>query len=160
MSFEGFTSALWAQLQVLGEGLSTDLGTLSTAMLKAVPFLIAYVVLVLLCMTIWRFIRGKFRRRQDFTALKTVTFGDESAVRAERAGSVISIAVIFLAASLTLSKLQMGPPTTPRSKSPSSRLMKRLMRQSQRPVTALPRTTASRLLNFAASWSSGTKTTK
>ena len=96
MSFEGFTSALWEQMQVLGEGLSADLATLGSAALTAIPFLIAYVVLVLLCMTVWRFIRGKFRRKQDFTALKTVTFGDESAVRAERAGSIISIAVIFL----------------------------------------------------------------
>jgi taurine transport system permease protein len=36
------------------------------------------------------------RERHDFTALKTVTFGDESAVRPNRAASVISVAVIFL----------------------------------------------------------------
>jgi len=62
MSFEGFTSALWAQMQVLGEGLWKDLGTLGPALLKAVPFLIAYVILILLFMSLWRFIRGKFRR--------------------------------------------------------------------------------------------------
>jgi taurine transport system permease protein len=38
-------------------------------------------------------IRGK---RSDFTALKTVTFGDESAVRPDRAASVLSILAIFL----------------------------------------------------------------
>ncbi len=41
-----------------------------------------------------------FRRsreaRHDFTSLKTVTFGDESAVRPDRAASIISILVIFL----------------------------------------------------------------
>lgn len=40
-----------------------------------------------------------FRRQtttQDFTSLKTVTFGDESAVRPDRAASVISILAIFL----------------------------------------------------------------
>ncbi|MEM9796475.1 MAG: ABC transporter permease subunit [Pseudomonadota bacterium] len=36
------------------------------------------------------------QERHDFTALKTVTFGDESAVRPNRAASVISILVIFL----------------------------------------------------------------
>lgn len=41
---------------------------------------------------------GLFRRgaRQGLNARKTVTFGDESAVRADRAASVISVAVIFL----------------------------------------------------------------
>jgi taurine transport system permease protein len=38
-------------------------------------------------------IRGK---RSDFTALKTVTFGDESAVRPDRAASILSILAIFL----------------------------------------------------------------
>ncbi|MEM8849907.1 MAG: ABC transporter permease [Pseudomonadota bacterium] len=36
------------------------------------------------------------RERHDFTALKTVTFGDESAVRPNRAASIISVVVIFL----------------------------------------------------------------
>ncbi|CTQ34162.1 ABC transporter permease [Jannaschia rubra] len=35
-------------------------------------------------------------RRKDFTSLKTVTFGDESAVRPNRAASIISVVVIFL----------------------------------------------------------------
>ncbi len=34
--------------------------------------------------------------KHDFTSLKTVTFGDESAVRPDRAASIISIVVIFL----------------------------------------------------------------
>ncbi|MEM7488641.1 MAG: ABC transporter permease [Pseudomonadota bacterium] len=38
----------------------------------------------------------KGRERKDFTALKTVTFGDESAVRPNRAASIISVVVIFL----------------------------------------------------------------
>ncbi len=36
------------------------------------------------------------REKHDFTALKTVTFGDESAVRPNRIASVISVLVIFL----------------------------------------------------------------
>ena len=39
----------------------------------------------------------KFRtQKQDFTSLKTVTFGDESAVTSNRAGSIISVLSIFL----------------------------------------------------------------
>lgn len=36
------------------------------------------------------------RQRHDYTSLKTVTFGDESAVRPDRVASVISVLVIFL----------------------------------------------------------------
>ncbi|WP_220749858.1 MULTISPECIES: ABC transporter permease [Jannaschia] len=39
---------------------------------------------------------GKRTQRKDFTSLKTVTFGDESAVRPNRAASVISVVVLFL----------------------------------------------------------------
>src|SRR6056297_3729517 len=38
----------------------------------------------------------KGRKRKDFTALKTVTFGDESAVRPNRAASVLSVITILL----------------------------------------------------------------
>ena len=41
-------------------------------------------------------LRRGLQSRQDFTSLKTVTFGDESAVRADRAASIISVVVIFL----------------------------------------------------------------
>ena len=36
------------------------------------------------------------RRRNDLTALKTVTFGDESAVRPNRVASIVSVLVLFL----------------------------------------------------------------
>ncbi|MGR3464488.1 ABC transporter permease [Limimaricola sp.] len=36
------------------------------------------------------------RRHRDFTSLKTVTFGDESAIRPDRYASVLSVLVIFL----------------------------------------------------------------
>ncbi len=41
-------------------------------------------------------VRRMMTSRQDFTSLKTVTFGDESAVRPDRAASIISVVVIFL----------------------------------------------------------------
>lgn len=43
-----------------------------------------------------RFGVRKFRQLNDFTSLKTVTFGDESAVRPDRWASVISVLTIFL----------------------------------------------------------------
>ena len=64
-----------------------------------------YVALFLAAMAIVTLLtRG--RERHDFTALKTVTFGDESAVRPNRIASVISLVVIFLLwAAFTGSKL-------------------------------------------------------
>ncbi|SNY91355.1 taurine transport system permease protein [Cohaesibacter sp. ES.047] len=42
------------------------------------------------------YIRGFMRRNDDFNARKTVTFGDESAIKPDRAASIFSILVIFL----------------------------------------------------------------
>lgn len=43
-----------------------------------------------------RLVRSSMNKVTDFTSLKTVTFGDESAVSADRAASVLSIIVVFL----------------------------------------------------------------
>ena len=58
--------------------------------------LLAYVALFVLAFLVVRFIRQRREEVHDFTSLKTVTFGDESAVRPDRAASVISVLVIFL----------------------------------------------------------------
>lgn len=42
------------------------------------------------------FVKSLREQAQDFTSLKTVTFGDESAVRANRTASIISVIAIFL----------------------------------------------------------------
>ncbi|WP_438959614.1 ABC transporter permease [Nereida sp.] len=47
-------------------------------------------------MTVWRFIRRQMTPKADYTSLKTVTFGDESAVVSDKAASFISIALIFV----------------------------------------------------------------
>ena len=60
-----------------------------------IVFLI-YAVLFVVALAVVHTIRTTFLQRQDFTSLKTVTFGDESAVRPDRAASVISVVVIFL----------------------------------------------------------------
>lgn len=58
--------------------------------------LLFYIVLFVIALFAVRAVRAAMTKRQDYTSLKTVTFGDESAVRPDRAASVISIAVIFL----------------------------------------------------------------
>jgi len=57
---------------------------------------IAYIVLFILAYVVVKFIRDRREQAHDFTSLKTVTFGDESAVRPDRAASIISVLVIFL----------------------------------------------------------------
>ncbi|WP_409197353.1 ABC transporter permease [Jannaschia sp. W003] len=55
----------------------------------------AYVALFVASMLVVGAATARFRRR-DYTSLKTVTFGDESAVRPNRWASVISVLVLFL----------------------------------------------------------------
>lgn len=58
--------------------------------------LIIYVAIFAVSFFVVRFGVRKFRQMNDFTSLKTVTFGDESAVRPDRWASVISVVTIFL----------------------------------------------------------------
>ena len=60
------------------------------------PYLIGYVLLIMLTLGVWRIVRRFMTPKQDFGALKTVTFGDESAVTSNSAASVISIVLIFV----------------------------------------------------------------
>lgn len=58
-------------------------------------FFLAYVAIFIVAFVVYH----EFEKRtikKDFTSLKTVTFGDESAVTANRAASVISVITIFL----------------------------------------------------------------
>ncbi|MBI1217191.1 MAG: ABC transporter permease subunit [Rhodobacteraceae bacterium] len=57
--------------------------------------LLLYAVLFVLAFVVVRFIRHR-TVRHDLTSLKTVTFGDESAVVPDRAASVISVLSVFL----------------------------------------------------------------
>jgi len=58
--------------------------------------LVLYIVIFGLAFFAVRLGVRKFRQLNDFTSLKTVTFGDESAVRPDRWASVISVLTIFL----------------------------------------------------------------
>ena len=55
-----------------------------------------YIAIFLVAFVVVRAINSMREARHDFTSLKTVTFGDESAVRPTRAASVISVLSIFL----------------------------------------------------------------
>jgi taurine transport system permease protein len=78
-------SELWAEL----------VAVLST-LLSAAPYIIGYVLLILLMMVIWGGIKKLLTPKKDYGSLKTVTFGDESAVTSNTAASVISIVLIFV----------------------------------------------------------------
>lgn len=58
--------------------------------------LVFYIALFVAAFAIVAFVRRRTAPESDFTSLKTVTFGDESAVRPDRAASIISVLVIFL----------------------------------------------------------------
>ncbi len=58
--------------------------------------LIFYLALFVSSYVIVRLIRARREARHDFTSLKTVTFGDESAIAPDRVASVISVLAIFL----------------------------------------------------------------
>jgi len=58
--------------------------------------LLIYIAIFVFAFFAVKFVNSRLEARHDFTSLKTVTFGDESAVTANRVASVISIVAIFL----------------------------------------------------------------
>jgi taurine transport system permease protein len=58
--------------------------------------LLIYVALFVAAYFAVRAVAGFLKHKQDYTSLKTVTFGDESAVEPSRAASILSILAIFL----------------------------------------------------------------
>jgi taurine transport system permease protein len=58
--------------------------------------LLIYIAVFVAAFLFVRLIVRRMTERHDFTSLKTVTFGDESAVSADRWASVISVVTIFL----------------------------------------------------------------
>ena len=79
-------------LSQLWEELSTVLGTI----VYALPYIAGYIILILLCAFIWSFIKKMLTPKADYGSLKTVTFGDESAVTSNTVASVVSILLIFV----------------------------------------------------------------
>ncbi len=58
--------------------------------------LVFYLALFVISYVVVRLIRARREARHDFTSLKTVTFGDESAIVPDRVASVISVLAVFL----------------------------------------------------------------
>ena len=59
--------------------------------------LFVYIAIFVVSLLVVTWATRNFFSRDDYTSLKTVTFGDESAVRANRVASVLSVlAIIFL----------------------------------------------------------------
>lgn len=58
--------------------------------------LLIYILIFFAAMIIYHQAQRFFTHARDFTSLKTVTFGDESAVTANRTASIISVVSIFL----------------------------------------------------------------
>ncbi len=89
---------LWAELYAV---LATLVG--------AAPYILGYILLILLCGFIWSFIKRMLTPKHDYGSLKTVTFGDESAVVSNTVASVVSVVLIFvLWATFTGSKFLPG----------------------------------------------------
>lgn len=63
-------------------------------MTSLIPFVIYIAIFVVSYLIVNKVVRHA--ARNDFTSLKTVTFGDESAVISDRVASIISIATLFL----------------------------------------------------------------
>ena len=61
-----------------------------------IPLMLIYLAIFGGSFVLIRLALRRLRARHDFTSLKTVTFGDESAVRPDRLASVISVLTIFL----------------------------------------------------------------
>ncbi len=76
--------------------LTGELAALFISVLAALPAIVGYVAIILLFMLLVSVIRQRLTQTHDYTSLKTVTFGDESAVVSDKAASIISIVLIFV----------------------------------------------------------------
>jgi taurine transport system permease protein len=76
--------------------LGGELATLFVSVLGALPYLALYVGLILFALFVFTQVKQRLSSMQDYTSLKTVTFGDESAVISNKAASVVSVVLIFV----------------------------------------------------------------
>lgn len=77
-----------------------DLGADVASLLLGIgAIFVLYVGIALACFAVWNLVTHTIAKRRagdDFTSLKTVTFGDESAVNANRTASIVAVVAIFL----------------------------------------------------------------
>ena len=82
-------------MELIGK-LGEELWTVLLTVARALPYVAGYIVLILATLALWRAVKRFLRPRHDFGSLKTVTFGDESAVTSNFAASVVSVLLIFV----------------------------------------------------------------
>jgi taurine transport system permease protein len=82
-------------MELLGT-LAQELGTVILTVWSAIPYVAGYVALILATLVGWSFVRRLLTPKHDYGSLKTVTFGDESAVSSNTVASVVSVVLIFL----------------------------------------------------------------
>lgn len=73
-----------------------ELITVLTVFLKTIPYIAGFIAIILASLLVWRLIKRMLQPRRDFISLKTVTFGDESAVTSNFVASVVSVLIIFV----------------------------------------------------------------
>ncbi len=76
--------------------LGGELATLMLSLGSALPFVAIYVGVIMVAFFVFNLVKRQLTPVNDYTSLKTVTFGDESAVVSNKAASVISIVLIFV----------------------------------------------------------------
>jgi len=76
--------------------LGDELYTMFWGSLWALLYIGFYVALILGFLLIWTFVKRLLTPKHDYSSLKTVTFGDESAVRSNSVASVVSVVMIFV----------------------------------------------------------------
>jgi len=87
----------------------SELWAVLVTLFRAAPYVLGYIAIILLMMVIWSGVKRLLTPKHDYGSLKTVTFGDESAVTSNTAASVVSIVLIFvLWGAFTGSKLLPG----------------------------------------------------
>ena len=73
-----------------------ELVIILTTLFLAIPYVAGYVSFILATLFIWRLVKTSLTPKSDFGSLKTVTFGDESAVTSNLSASIVSILMVFL----------------------------------------------------------------
>lgn len=76
--------------------LSEELLSILVILASAMPYIAGYIGLILLTLFVSRLVKKLLTPKQDFGSLKTVTFGDESAVNSNFAASVVSVLLVLI----------------------------------------------------------------
>ena len=76
--------------------LSEELLSILVILAAAMPYIAGYIGLILLTLFVSRLVKKLLTPKQDFGSLKTVTFGDESAVTSNFAASVVSVLLVLI----------------------------------------------------------------